>query len=317
MMRDYYLYTGDAEFIRRNYDRARKLMKFYADAIGEDGFVPHIPGTWLFVDWHPMTKKGAVAVVEMLYAGSLAAMAEFAELCGYTEEARNYTDAYREMCARIDACFWSEEKGAYVSCYFDGKPFDEVRRHQNYLAILLGIADEEKSARIIETVYRNPEIPPITTPFFKFFENDVLCKMGLSDEAFSDLLRYYSGMIALGATSAWEDYDERMTGLEHYAMYGEPFDKSLCHAWGAGPLYFVGRYLVGLVPTSPGFATYRISPLLTQGDFAATLPLAEGEVRVSLKNGTLTVFSTAAGGTLSLGGKEYAIPQNSPLCVAI
>lgn len=317
LMRDYYLYTGDGEFVRRNFRRAKSLMEYYIKATDENGFVPHIPGTWLFVDWHPMEKNGAVAVIEMLYAASLAAMSEFSAFCGDAGDAEYYRDLATDMEEKINRFFWSEEKGAYVSCYANGKQSEEVRRHQNCLAVLFGFADEEKTEMILKNVVRNPEIPPITTPFFKFFENDMLCKLGCADEAFADLRRYYGGMLALGATSAWEDYDERLEGLEHYAFYGEPFDKSLCHAWGAGPLYFVGRHLVGLEPTAPGYATYRISPILTQGDFDATLPLPTGEVRVTLKNGTVTVLAPKDGGTLALGGKEYAIIANAPLIVTL
>ena len=317
MLRDYYLHTGDVAYIRRNYDRARALMAYYIEATDADGFVPHIPGTWLFIDWHPIEKKGAVAVVEMLYAASLAAMAEFATVCERDEEAAAYTALYEGVREKIEECFWSEEKGAYVSCYADGKQSEEVRRHQNCLAVLLGFADAEKTARVINSVYRNPEIPPITTPFFKFFENDMLCRVGLTEEAFADLRRYYGGMLALGATAAWEDYDERMTGLEHYAMYGEPFDKSLCHAWGAGPLYFVGHYLVGLAPTAPGYATYRVAPDLTQGDFSAKLPLPAGELSLTLQAGTLRAFTTAPGGKLALGSAEYALPTDAWLEIKI
>lgn len=317
LMRDYYLYTGDAEFVRRNYARAKSLMEFYINSVDENGFVPHIPGTWLFVDWHPMEKRGAVAVIEMLYAASLSAMAEFATFCGSETDTAYYSALAAELKEKINRFFWSEEKGAYVSCYANGKQSEEVRRHQNCLAVLFGFADEEKTAKILQNVVRNSEIPPITTPFFKFFENDMLCKLGFADEAFADLRRYYGGMLALGATSAWEDYDERLEGLEHYAFYGEPFDKSLCHAWGAGPLYFVGRYLAGLEPTSPGYATYRVSPILTQGDFDATLPLPTGEVRVTLQNGVLTVLAPQDGGTLVLGGREYALSANIPLTLAL
>ena len=264
-----------------------------------------------------MEKEGAVAVIEMLYAASLAAMAEFAAFCGSETEGAYYSTLAADLKEKVNRFFWSEEKGAYVSCYVDGKQSQEVRRHQNCLAVLFGFADEEKTAKILQNVVHNGEIPPITTPFFKFFENDMLCKIGLADEAFADLRRYYGGMLALGATSAWEDYDERLEGLEHYAFYGEPFDKSLCHAWGAGPLYFVGRHLAGLMPTAPGYATYRISPITTLGDFDAALPLPTGEVRITLANKNVTVTSPQDGGTLCLGGREYPILANTPLTVEI
>jgi hypothetical protein len=29
-------------------------------------------------------------------------------------------------------------------------------------------------------------------------------------------------------------------------MYGRPFGKSLCHAWGASPIYLLGKYYLGV-----------------------------------------------------------------------
>jgi hypothetical protein len=51
---------------------------------------------------------------------------------------------------------------------------------------------------------------------------------------------YWGGMLKLGATSFWEEYNPQKKGAEHYAMYGREFGKSLCHAWGASPIYLLG-----------------------------------------------------------------------------
>lgn len=41
-------------------------------------------------------------------------------------------------------------------------------------------------------------------------------------------------------------------------MYGRKFGKSLCHAWGASPIYLLGKYYLGIKPTSAGYATYLV-----------------------------------------------------------
>ncbi|MBN2614002.1 MAG: hypothetical protein JXB00_20765 [Bacteroidales bacterium] len=45
-------------------------------------------------------------------------------------------------------------------------------------------------------------------------------------------------------------------------MYGRRFGKSLCHAWGASPVYLLGRYFVGVRPTKPGYEEFEIRPVL-------------------------------------------------------
>jgi alpha-L-rhamnosidase len=193
----------------------------------------------------------------------------------------------------------------------------EVRRHQNYLAILFGLADERRTASILERVLHNTDIPPLTTPFHKFFEYDVLCRCGFTQEAFDAMRHYYGGMLALGATAIWEDFDEREEGLAHYAMYGDPFDRSLCHAWGAGPLYFTGRYQAGVAPLSPGWREYTVTPCLTMGDFSATVPIGDGRVTVTLAGCRLTVSADRPGGTLTVNGETRPIPAGQPVTVTV
>lgn len=61
-----------------------------------------------------------------------------------------------------------------------------------------------------------------------------------------ETIKYWGAMIKEGATTFWERYDPEEKGAEKYAMYGRKYGKSLCHAWGATPLYIIGRYIVGL-----------------------------------------------------------------------
>ncbi|MBQ8351616.1 MAG: hypothetical protein IJY20_06205 [Clostridia bacterium] len=315
MLGSYYTYTGDLEFVQRNYDNARRLIEYYIEKRDRHGFVPPIPGVWLFVDWHPMDKNGDVCVVQMLFYRALCVMTELAAACGRVSDNTRYATLAAELAEKINTIYWQEELGAYVSVFREGDDVREVRRHQNYLAILFGLADETRTARILKTVLHNSEVPPITTPFYKFFEYDVLCRTGFVEEAFAAMRRYYGGMLALGATSIWEDFDEREEGLAHYAMYGDPFDRSLCHAWGAGPLYFTGRYQAGVAPLSPGYKTFSVTPCLTMGDFSATVPIGEGRVTVALEQGRLTVFSDREGGVLTVCGHTYPIESGKMVSI--
>ena len=118
-------------------------------------------------------------------------------------------------------------------------------------------------------------------------------------------------MIALGATTFWEEYDPKMTGDEHYAMYGEPFDKSLCHAWAAGPIYLFGKYLLGVAPTSEGYKTFEVAPALDAGDFSGIVPTPRGDIEVIVKNGQCIVRTSLTGGVLICKNKRSEIvPDN-------
>ena len=74
-----------------------------------------------------------------------------------------------------------------------------------------------------------------------------------------------------------------------YAMFLRPrrFGKSLCHAWGASPVYLLGRYYLGVTPTSPGFKTYDVKPNLGGLDWIeGDVPTPWGRIHVYAdKNG--------------------------------
>lgn len=304
MLHDYYLYTGDLDFIKKNYAWAKEILANYLGHL-EDGLLPNF-GAWLFIDWHDIEKDGYNCCVQMLLGAALRYMTEFAGLLGEKSDEMNFGFRYKALVEKLEL-YWDKDQHAYVSTIVNGKPSKQVRRHQNCLAVVLGYADEKRTAEIVASVIENEDIPKLTTPFYKFFEYEILCQNGKAREAFGRMKDYYGGMIDLGATTIWEEFDPDMKGEEHYAMYGDPYDKSLCHAWGAGTLYFAGRYLAGVKPTSPGYETFEVSPSDVMGDFRAVVPVNGGRVEVTLDGGKLSVMTDRGGGILRCGGKKIAL----------
>jgi hypothetical protein len=75
-----------------------------------------------------------------------------------------------------------------------------------------------------------------------------------------------------------QKYDLEVKGDAHYAMYGRPFGKSLCHAWGASPICLLGKYYLGIRPLAPGYQKFLVKPNL------GGLKWIEGEVPVPGRN---------------------------------
>ena len=101
-------------------------------------------------------------------------------------------------------------------------------------------------------------------------------------------------------------------------MYGQPYDKSLCHAWGASPIYLLGKYALGVRPTSPAYATYEVRPnLMCFGELEGKVPTPCGTVSVKMTKTDVTVLADVDGGTLVLGDKTYPIEKNQTLTVHI
>ena len=223
---DYYETFGDADFVRQIWPRVKTMMDYCRASVNADGFLEGRENDWTFIDWADMDKEGALFAEQVLFIKALEAAARCAELSG--EDGDLYTRQADEIRAKLDEFFYDGEKGCYIDGYASGKR--NVTRHGNIFAILFDIADAQRQASLVQNVLDNPDVPPITTPYFKFFELWALCKLGRTDKALERVRDYWGGMLSLGATTMWEQFDPREDFPAHYGMYGMKYDRSFCHA---------------------------------------------------------------------------------------
>ena len=309
---EYYEDYGDEAFVRFIYPRCKTLMDFCAGREDEQGFFVKKYDDWIFVDWANIDKDGPVCAEQILYIASLRAMARLAALIG--ENGTEYEKKAERLTALVGEKFYRPALGAYISSYTSGK--EQVTRHANIFAILFGISTEEQTAAIIKNVLENEKVPAITTPFFGGFELDVMARIGRTDFVENRIRSYWGGMLACGATTVWEEYNPAFSGAKHYEMYNNKYGKSLCHAWGASPIYLLGRYFLGVRPTSVAYKTFEVKPNLGGfGFIEGTVPVGDGEVRVYLSRTSLRVLATKDGGTLVWNGKLIPLPANQEIAI--
>ncbi|HWV74575.1 MAG TPA: hypothetical protein VN040_22810 [Pseudosphingobacterium sp.] len=280
---DYYLYTGDKQFIQQFYPRMQSLMDYCLGRRNKDGFLQGMAGDWVFIDWaEGLSKKGEVSFEQLLFCRSLETMKLCAGIAGDTKSAESYGMEATRLKQKIMENYWSQQKQAFVHSRIDGKPTDHVTRYTNMFAIFFNYLSEQQKEGVKNQVLLNKQVPKITTPYMRFYELEALCAMGEQAYVLKEMKNYWGGMLRLGATSFWEEYNPDKQGAEHYAMYGRPFGKSLCHAWGASPIYLLGKYYLGVKPTTPGYETYLIEPSL------GGLEWMEGNVPTP--NGQITLY---------------------------
>lgn len=259
-VRAHYDAYGKPDFVRRVWDKMTSLMRFCGEQTDGNGFFTGREGDWVYIDWADLDKQGPVCAEQMLYAACLDTMALLSSVCGHPEMEETYREQYRKLCTRIDEFYWDREKQAYIDSFESGR--HQVTRHANIFAVLFGIADEEKQQAIAEHVLLNERIPKITTPYFKFYELEAMCRLGYLKEVLDVVMDYWGGMIRRGAVTIWEEYDPDVPEKEQYDMYGDRFGKSLCHAWGASPIYLLARYFIGLKVTDGDKGEYELHPHL-------------------------------------------------------
>lgn len=313
-LEDYFFTYADREFLVNIYPRTLSLYEFIRTRENSDGFLQAVHGDWTFIDWSPIDKTGAVCAEQMLYIRTKRAMAKISEIVG--EDTKSYLVEADALTKKLNEFYWDKEKGAYIDSYISGKR--NVTRHANIFALLFDIADSSQKESIIKNVLLSDSVTKITTPYFEGYELDAMCRIG-NFAFFEDMLiSYWGRMLELGATTVWEAFDPTQNGAEHYAMYGNRFAKSLCHAWGSTPIYLLGRYYLGVYPTSPGYKTFNVEPCTGGlGEIEGTVPVGNGSVYVHLTKELLTVKTDTEGGTLILQGEKHPLAPGKELTITI
>jgi hypothetical protein len=302
---EHYMYTGDTAFIRQIYPRMKTLIDFCLGRSNINGFVEGLPGDWVFIDWAPIEKSGEVSFEQLLLSRSLEVMSKCAGLLNDSESEDKYGILSVDLKQKIIETYWSAQREAFLHTRINGTLSQNVTRYTNMFAILFDYVDDDKKQHIKENVILNDTILKITTPYMKFYELAALCEINEKEKVLQFVRDYWGGMLSLGATTIWEAYDPTQKGDEHYAMYGRPFGKSLCHAWGANPVYLFGKYLLGVKPLTPGFKSYLVEPSLAGLQWInGRVPTPHGNIEVYADKKTMKIKSVEGEGILRLHSKK-------------
>lgn len=311
---EYYKTYGDRKFLEQIYPQAEEIMRFCRARVDEDGFVRERPGDWIFIDWAPMDKTGALCAEQVLFAKALSCYAEICRVIG--EDTAGCSEQAEALNAAIVEKFYDPERRLFIDSYESGKR--NVSRHSNILAYLFLPMDSAMKADIYKNVILNDDVRQITTPYFKFYENQVHCEAGNGVLLEQSIREYYGSMLLTGATTLYEEYDPTKSGVEHYAMYGNPYQKSLCHAWSASPIYLLGCYRAGVKNTGIAYDTFEVRPQLGDlNEFDCTVPVPQGSVCMTMNGAELTVCATITGGTLIYGDERIALEPGETVALAI
>lgn len=295
---DYYLYTGDKDFVHRIYPRMQTLMAFVEGRLDSLGMVEGQQGDWVFIDWSPrdMSKKGELSFEQMVYLRSLDAMSLCASIVGNDEDKRKYAGMAEELKSRLVPLFWNEEKRAFVHTVENGRQSDEVTRYANMFAVLYDFVDGQRGQDILSGVLLNDSIMPITTPYMRFYELEALCVLGEHDRVLDDMRDYWGGMLKEGATSFWETYDPEEGYPQRLGMYGHPYAKSLCHAWGASPIYLLGKHYLGVRPVKPGYDEWEAAPHLGDLEWMkGDVPTPRGNIHIEMTRKEIAIKAEGCG----------------------
>jgi hypothetical protein len=299
---DYYLFTGDLTFLQQIYPRMQSLMSFVLSRTNEEGMVEGLAGDWVFVDWADgfMSKQGELSFEQVLFCRSLETMAFCAALTDNHADRERYEQLASTLRSKLIPLFWDEAKQALVHNRLNGIRQPEITRYANMFAIFYNYLPPQQQLMVKKSVLLNDAVMAITTPYMRFYELEAMCVLGEQPTVLKEMKAYWGGMLREGATSFWEKYNPQDRGDEHLAMYGRPYGKSLCHSWGASPLYLLGRYFLGVEPVKAGYSEFSITPVLGGLEWMeGSVPTPKGEISVKMDRKQIRVKASEGVGTLT------------------
>ena len=304
---DYYLYSGDRQFVNQLYPRMQTMMDYVLGRTNKNGMVEGMSGDWVFVDWADgyLDKKGELSFEQVLFCRSLETMALCAGLVGDRTNQQKYEKLATTLKAKLETTFWNASKQALVHNSINGVQSDAVTRYANMFSVFFNYLSPEKQQAIKHSVLLNDSILKITTPYMRFYELEALCALGEQETVMQEMKAYWGGMLKEGATSFWEKYNPEESGMQHLSMYGRPYGKSLCHAWGASPIYLLGKYYLGVKPVKEGYKEFSITPVLGGLKWMeGSVPTPNGNIHIHMDRKMIKVRATEGKGYLTIKSRR-------------
>jgi hypothetical protein len=255
--REHYERTGDLDFVREMVPQVRFTLDRYIEQRNAAGLLAM--SAWNLLDLAPLDQPndGVVAHQNCFLVAALQAAADLADLAG-ADGADRYRHAAGDLAGAINAELWSEERDAYIDAiHLDGRRSDIFSVPTQVIAYLTGVATGERARRVEQLLLDPPaDFVPIGSPFVSFFHYEALVQLGRVEAMLDDMRRNYGAMLAYGATTCWEMYPN------YSVLRANPtfLTRSHCHAWSAGPLYFLSAYVLGVRPLGPGWTRVLVEP---------------------------------------------------------
>lgn len=275
-----YQYSGDKQFAEQIWPHVRYTLDHYLLKIDDNGLF-RIKG-WNLLDWAPIDQPGDGVVTHqnMFFVQALRSAALLARDFDATL-ANQYESSADQLKAAINAHLWSEERQAYVDCiHSNGTVSTTFSMQSQVVAYLCQIADGDRLSRLEAYIAAPPStFVQIGSAFMSFFYYEALAKLGRFDIMLGDMRTQYGQMIDNDATTCWEMYPKPMEARSHPNM----LTRSHCHAWSAGPGYFLGAFVLGVRGLNEGWSKVIVEPQIADLTWArGTVPLpGRGRIDVS------------------------------------
>lgn len=289
---DYFMQFGDREYLKKQLPYMKEICQMLSLYIDEDG--KDITPEDRFVDWPTKGNQEAVDVgLQALHVLATKCAIRIFEILGDSEILEQCRKDYKKLC--------------------DYKVHVVDAKQCNALAVWADLMDAEEAN---EKSLKIGGAEGLST-FMGYYILQARALAGDVAGALDTIREYWGGMLKLGATTFWEDFDikwlenaapidrfPKENEIDVHGTYGshcyEGFRHSLCHGWSSSVTNWLTRYILGIEIVEPGCRKIRVQPNMCGLQWVkGTYPTPEGvmeiEHRAQENGGVKTVIHAPHG----------------------
>jgi alpha-L-rhamnosidase len=286
--RDWYLYQGDLEYLKEQQKYLAGLLRHLASKIDDTG--KEVLDGNRFLDWPSSENPEAVhAGLQSMMVMTFDAGAELSKILG--------DHGTRQLCLQT---------------------LERLKKHvpgtagSKQAAALLAISGLVPPEEANSSVLAKDGAQRMST-FYGYYMLQARALAGDYQGALDNIREYWGGMLDLGATTFWEDFNvewlnnaariDELTPegkVDVHGAYGDycyvSYRHSLCHGWASGPTAWLTEHVLGVKVLEPGGRRIKLEPHLgdlewVEGTFPTSFgvlevkhrKLANGKVETSYK----------------------------------
>lgn len=266
---DWYMHHGDIAYLKQQQLYLKGLLQQIMSQIDENG-VERLNGE-RFLDW-PSTKNK-----EAVHAGLQAMMVRSISI-GYKLSAILKD---KEMIKECEAAL--KKMSGYV-------PNHHYSKQAVSLMAISGLINPKEANNEVIAVGGAKDF----STFYGYYMLQAKAMAGDYNGALNNIREYWGGMLKMGATTFWEDFNldwmqnaapiDQLVPKGKKDIHGDYGDycyvgyrHSLCHGWASGPTAWLTEHVLGIKVTAPGCREITIKPNLADLSFAeGTFPTPYG-----------------------------------------
>lgn len=290
--KDWYKYQGNLEYLKEQKSYMFALLKMLSTKIDASG--KEILEGGRFLDWPSSENPKAIhAGLQSMMVMTFQAGAELSAVLG--------DQAMVKFC------------NTTVSTLKKSVPPANNSKQAAALLALSGLVPAQNSN---DEILSKDGVHKMST-FYGYYMLKARAEAGDYQGAIDNIREYWGGMLDLGATTFWEDFDidwmknagridevPSINKVDVHRTYGgycyKQLRHSFCHGWASGPTSWLSEYVLGVKVLEPGCKVIKIEPHL--GDLQwvkGTFPTPFGVLKIEHKkmaDGTVkTTFDAPKG----------------------